>query len=456
MKRRAKIKKAWYHLTSSLWFVPALMAVGALVLALTLSILDRAVDLHDQEDEGWWLIQSSAESARQILTTIASASATVLGVVFSITIIALQLASTQYSPRVLREFMRDRGSQIVMGTFIATFVYALVMARTVRDDENGLYFVPIIGLTAGILLALGSIAALIYFINHIAESIQAANLIATLATATIPLVDRAFPGSCGQPAEDLHAPDPPGAPVPAPLTGYIQVIEADDLLELARRHDAVIEMQVTIGDFIAEGAELALVYAATAPDEDFQRDLHGFVAIGRRRTLQQDLAFGVRQISDIAVKAMSPSINDPTTALTCLDHCGVILRRMAMRPDPVARRAGADGRLRVVVHGSTFESVAWAVFTPMRVYASGDPAVVLRLLDVLGATAKIVDTDDRRDVIWNHVRLIGEAADQGLQGTMEREMVNERILSLGRVLGRRAQPLLLSLRRDERADAPAG
>ncbi len=455
MKRTATIRKAWYNITSSLWFVPAVMAVGAVVLAMALTLLDRALDLHDPDEEGWWLIQSSAESARQILTTVASASATVLGVVFSITIIALQLASTQYSPRVLREFMRDRGSQIVMGTFIATFVYALVVARAVRDDENGLYFVPIISLSAGILLALASIAALIYFINNIAETIQASNLIASLATATIPLVDQWFPGTCGRPVETPDALAPTSVTVAAFQTGYIQVIEADELLELAEDHEVVIEMRPTIGEFIVEGAELARVHGATVPDEAFVRDVCGLVAIGRRRTLQQDVEFGVRQIIDIGVKAMSPSINDPTTALNCLDHCAAILRKMAARPDPVPQRAGKDGKLRVVVRGSTFESVAWLIFAPMRVYASGDPNVVLRLLDVLELTGEIVDTDDRRDVLWRHARMIAEAADQELRGVMERDMVNSRIRSLGRVVRREAQPLLLSPGHGERAGALA-
>ncbi len=451
MKRTATFRKAWYNLTSSLWFVPALMAVGAIVLALSLTLLDRAVDLYDPSDEGWWLIQSSAESARQILTTVASASATVLGVVFSITIIALQLASTQYSPRVLREFMRDRGSQIVMGTFIATFVYALVVARAVRDDEEGLYFVPIISLSGGILLALGSIAALIYFINHIAENIQASNLIASLAKSTIPLVDRGFPGSCGRPVEHPVALDSSGVQVPAFQTGYVQVIEADELLELATGHDVVIEMKTTIGEFVVEGAEMARVHGAKAPNEAFVRDLCGLVAIGRRRTLQQDLEFGVRQITDIAVKAMSPSINDPTTALNCLDHCTAILRRMAERHDPVPHRAGKDGRLRVVVRGSTFESVASLIFTPLRVYASSDPSVVLRLLEVLEKTGEVVDADDRRDLLWRHARMIAEAADEELRGAMERELVNARMRALGRTLRRDAQPMLLSSWRGEHA-----
>jgi uncharacterized membrane protein len=444
MRPTARIRSMWYNITASLWFVPTLMAFASIVAAVVFVSLDRVLDLHDTSDEAWWLIQSSAGSARQILTTIASTTATVLGVVFSITIIALQLASTQYSPRVLREFMRDRGSQVVMGTFISTFTYAILVARTVRDADEELHFVPIISLNVGILLSLATIAALIYFINHIAESIQVANLVATLGRATVPLVDAGFPGRCGRAVLEPPALDEfRCSSVLAPRSGYLQVIEADHMLEVATRNDMVIEMNATIGDFVAEGAAIARVYGTTALDDRILNDVQENISIGRRRTLQQDAAYGIRQIVDIAVKAMSPSINDPTTALICVDHLGVILRRLATRSDTVPYRADATGRLRLVVQGLTFGSALSQVFTPLRVYARKDPDVVLRLLTVLRRVAEEAPEESRRELLWREAEMLARAADRELEGEFEREMVNERLRALGIELRREPASILL-------------
>jgi uncharacterized membrane protein len=444
MQSTARIRSMWYNITASLWFVPTLMAFAAIVTAAVFVAMDRVFDLHDTSEEAWWLIQASAGSARQILTTIASTTATVLGVVFSITIIALQLASTQYSPRVLREFMRDRGSQVVMGTFISTFTYAILVARTVRDTDEELYFVPIISLNFGILLSLASIAALIYFINHIAESIQVANLVATLGKATVPLVDAGFPGNCGRALEEPPALDGFScSSVPAPRSGYLQVIEADQLLDFATRHDIVIEMVMTIGDFVGEGAEIARLHGATALDEHIVSEVQQYVSIGRRRTLQQDAAYGIRQIVDIAVKAMSPSINDPTTALICVDHLGVILRRMAMTRDVVPHRADSRGRLRLVLSGLTFGSALSQSFTPLRVYARKDPDVVLRLLTVLRRVAESAPEESRRELLWREAGMLVRAADRELEGEFEREQVNERLRELGGELRQEPASMLL-------------
>ncbi len=445
MRKIAQIRKVWYNATSSLWFVPALMAAGAVALAFGLTALDTQLQLGDQEAEGWGVLQSSASAARDILTTIASTSATVLGVVFSITIIALQLASTQYSPRVLREFMRDTGSQVVMGTFIATFIYSLLAARSVRDLDEGIYFVPVLTLAGGILLALASVVALIYFINHIAESIQVSNLVAQLGRATLPLVDVAFPKEVGRPVT-----------APASLTGhnsvviesqesgYIQVIEAEALLALAEKHDLLFEFLHRVGDFVADGEPLLRVAPRQGISRELIDEIHGLIALGRRRTLQQDAEFGVRQIADIAVKAMSPSINDPTTAMLCLDWFGALLRRIGERADPVPVRADAANRPRLVIHGTSFSSMLWLMFTPLRVYAAKDPNVVIRMLEVLRQPATLIRSEERRNWVWTHAVHIAEAADHSLRGELERSLFNERLSDLARLLQRDPVPSMLS------------
>ena len=432
------------YLGSTLWFVPVVMVAGALLLAFGLIEVDRRIAWFETRDKLPWIFHGGANSARDLLSAIASSSITVMGVVFSITIVALTLASTQYTPRVLRNFMRDRGNQVVIGVLTGTYAYAMLVMRSVRSVEEGT-FVPTLAVTVGLLLALVTTGAIIYFINHMAESIQAANIIQRAAEATTPLLVPRYPDGVGTALDGAAPPDAArGGVIRADRSGYVRYVDGDALLALARRHDLVIRIETEPGDFLLEGTTLAVLHPAGA-DDALARAVCAAVELGPERTLQQDAEFGIRQIMDIAVKALSPGINDPTTAVTCVDQLGVLLARAAAHPDPSPWRGETDGRLRLVLRGQTFESLGSNAIDQIRQHAERDVAVTLRLIHLFDALGRVTPDEARREILWQQASMVAGSADRGVKARHDRETVNDYLRRAADALGRDATPLLLKL-----------
>ncbi len=253
----SKVKQMWSSLRGSFWFVPSLIVAANIAFAVALVQADSA------GTRPWmarWprLFGAGAEGARQMLSTIAGSMMTVVGVTFSMTLVALTLASSQYTSRILRNFMRDRVTQVTLGIFAGIFTYCLIVLRTIRSgDESGL--VPSLAVFFGVILAIGGIAVLIFFIHHIALSIQASNIIASVAAETMEAVDRLFPEKFGQGGfdgdEDEALPPLPERrwqAVPAPGDGYLQSVDDGALLRLAREHKTIVRMERGIGDFVVK------------------------------------------------------------------------------------------------------------------------------------------------------------------------------------------------------------
>ena len=430
------------YLGSTLWFVPGVMVVGALLLAYGLIELDRRLAWFETSDKLPWIFHGGANSARDLLSAIASSSITVMGVVFSITIVALTLASTQFTPRVLRNFMRDRGNQVVIGILTGTYAYAMLVMRSVRSVDEGT-FVPTIAVTAGLLLALVTTAAIIYFINHMAESIQAASIIHRAAEATKPLLVPRYPDGVGTALPAGAAPGPGrGGEVRATRSGYVGYVDGDALLGIADRHDLVVRIDNEPGDFVLEGAPLAIVHPAPV-DDRLARAIRDAVVLGEERSLQQDAEFGMRQIMDIAVKALSPGINDPTTAVTCVDHLGALLALAARHPDPSPWRGDGEGRLRLVLRGQTFESLCGNAIDQIRQHAERDVAVTLRLIRLVEAVGRVTPDEERREILWRQVAMLAASAARSVKAHDDRETVNAYLRRAADALGRDAAPHLL-------------
>lgn len=347
-----RLKQFWIEVHTSLWFLPALMVVGAVLLALGL------VETEGLVGEQWlarWprLFGAGVEGSRGLLSAIAGSMITLTGVIFSITIVALTLASSQYTPRILRNFMRDRTNQFVLGFFVGVFAYCIIVLRTLRGTDEG-NFVPSLAVLGGIALALASIGVLILFIHHIATSIQANAIISTAARETIEVVRRLFPQELGDDEDEDEdavwaSVDQAWQPVASTRSGYIQNVDADGLLAFAQRHGAVVRMACGIGEFVVERAPLVWLQSAVTIDPDATGKLPGLYAIGDFRTIEQDAEFGIRQIVDIALKALSPGINDTTTAVTCVDYLGTILAAAArQRIDGLGASQGSP------VHGASW------------------------------------------------------------------------------------------------------
>jgi len=335
---------------SGFWAIPSLFVVAAVVLSLLLVRLDRSLSTSLRYTFG-----AGPDGAREVLSAITTAMITFTGLVFSITIVVLQLTSSQFSPRVLRTFLRDRQSQAALGVFVATFVYAVMVLRTVNGLDDDV-FVPAVATTVGLLLLLVSVGVFVFYIHHIATSIQVSSIICAIGDETRAAISGRFPAGTDAPPDAGPRALPVGLPslvLRAPCSGVVTGVDEQRLVQLAREADVVLRSGVHLGDYVPEGAALLEVLgeagalAAEAVQECYQQ--------GRDRSLQQDVAFGFRQLVDIAQRALSPGINDPTTAAQTLDELHDLLRRLSTRPLRTGVHVDDDGAVRLVVPAETLE-----------------------------------------------------------------------------------------------------
>jgi len=413
----------WAHVTGSLWFVPGIIVFGAMLLAAGMVELSAAVN---QEMLARWprIFGAGAESSRSMLSAIAGSMITVAGVTFSITMVAVTQASSQYTPRILRNFMRDRANQMVLGIFVGIFAYCLVVLRTIRGEDEGA-FVPSLAVLVGVLLAIVGIAVLIFFVHHIATTLQASEIISRIAREAIRVGERLFPEDAREEPPDPE-PDrvlagvPPDRwrPVPAPATGYIQRVENEAGLRLLRRCGLVLRVERTVGEFVV--ADLPVAWYAphpgpvpdTSDEEEAPRDLPGSLAslyaVSEYRTIDQDPGFGIRQLVDIALKALSPGVNDTTTAVTCVDYLGAILVGLAGRRIEPSRR-GEDGVVRIVAPRPTFESLLREACDEIRQNAGANVSVLGRALEMLETVGGAAPTAGRRRAVLEQIELMHQA-----------------------------------------------
>lgn len=418
-------RSLWSDWRASFWFVPTVLVLGAVAGAVGLIEVDVRFDTRVIQ---LWprFFGVGADGARGTLTAIATAMMTVAGVVFSITVVALSLASSQYSPRVLRNFIRDRPTQIVLGVFVGVFAYCLVVLRTIRGADEG-PFVPPLATIGGVLLAFTGIGFLIYFIHHIALAIQASHILATAAAETLHAVDDVFPEDLGVGEDDAQAEgDAPLAAgdawhvVPAQRTGYLQRLDTDTLLTVACTHELVVRMECGIGAFLIEGLPLATVAGPSPPDARAVCELQEAYTVNRQRSVEQDVAFGMQQIVDVALKALSPGINDTTTAVMSVDYLTAILTRLARRRFPAPWRYAA-GTLRVLACGPTFPALLALAWDPIRRNAAGNVTVLAHLLGALEILAGQTASPTRRRALLQQVRHVDEVVQRSIEAPADRQ-----------------------------------
>jgi uncharacterized membrane protein len=417
----------WLRLTHGLWFVPAVVTGACMALALALIQLDTWIT---QDLEQAWprLFGAGASAARSMLSAVATSMITVAGVVFSITIVALSLASSQYSPRVLRNFMGDRPTQAVLGLFVGVFAYCLVVLRSIRSPDEGPGFMPSLAVVGGVALSLLAVAVLIYFIHHVAASIQAASILQHIAHDTRGAIDRLFPQELGHPAtpaavvaglDDLA---PPWHPVHAHRSGYLVSVDEERLLGFARQHRCVVRMACPVGDFVVEGGVLVEVHGQ-GPVSAAQGDaLRAAFSVGAQRDVHQDVGFGLQQLVDVALRALSPGINDHTTAIMCIDRLGALLARLARRGMPDPRRS--DGEvLRVIAARADFDSLLSLALDAVTEHSHGDTQVLARLLWALDTIERCTDDAGRRTALLLRLSLVQETIGRSVQSPIQRQQL---------------------------------
>ena len=426
-----KLKQFWCNLRGSFWFLPSLIVAGSVAVAV---VLIQADTTGSGQWQARWprLFGASAAGARGMLSTIAGSMMTVVGVTFSMVLVTLALASSQYTSRILRNFMRDRVTQVVLGIFAGIFTYCLIVLRTIRGgDVTG--FIPSVAVAFGVVLAINGIGALIFFIHHIAASIQASSIIASVAEETLVAVDRLFPQKLGQaPVDDdedqspLPLPERNWQAVPAPVNGYIQSVDHATFLRLAREHQTIVRMERGIGEFVVQNTTLAWLALEVPPEPELIAALQAAYSIHRHRTVEQDAAFGIRQLVDMALRALSPGINDTTTAVMCVDYLTAILARLAVRSIPASHRF-EEGELRVITIGPTFADLTAESFDQIRVSAKGNVAVMLRLLDAIEIITGLTASAGRRRTLREQMDWIAELAARTIESPRDRTRFEQRL-----------------------------
>ncbi|WOD38439.1 DUF2254 domain-containing protein [Nodosilinea sp. E11] len=428
--KHIKLSKFWDNLRSSYWFLPTLMAVGAIALAFGLLAIDRSdsIDISALS----WIYQGGADGAREVLSVIAGSMVTVAATAFSITIVALQLASSHFGPRLLRNFMQDQGNQIVLGTFIATFIYCLLVLRTIRGEDHE-PFVPQLSVTVGVLLAMASIGVLIYFIHHASTIIQVSHVIADVSHDLEQVTNRLFPEALGQEIDqqgestrDMPTDfDATAQPVQAKKTGYLQGIEDDVLMQVACDENLLLQVKAYPGAFIIEGGPLVMAYPANRVTQSVGDRINQAFVLGHELTKQQNVAFPIEQLVEIALRALSPAINDPFTAIRCIDQLADGLARLASREFPSPYRYDQSHNLRVIAAPVKFETLANTAFNQIRQYGSTDTVVIGRLLAAIAAIAPFTRHFKQRHILQQHVEAIWHSSQQSLTHQRDLETIEK-------------------------------
>ena len=393
---RVKLAQWRDALTTGFWFVPTVMTVLAAILAFLLVAADQRLDPGTESTLGW-AYSGGAEGARSLLSTIAGSMITAASVTFSLASVALSIASQQYGSRVLRNFMRDRITQVLLGTFVSTFIYCVLVVRTIRGTNAAGGFVPAIAVTVAIALSVVSLILLIFFIHHISSSIQASSIVNMIGKEMVRSIPQLYPSEVGTALPGEQAGDAKLAAEMAELkatgSGYVQAIDMESAMELARGQDAVLRLIAQPGDYVVCGSQLAAVYPASAATPEMAAAVNEAWLLGPQRTPAQDVRFTFQQLCEVTIRALSPGINDPFTAIYGIDRLSEGLCLLAERdPVPPLRRDN-EGALRLIADANRFPEIIEAVFAHIAPYARQDAFVLRRLLHA----ADVVSEHVRRD-----------------------------------------------------------
>ncbi len=418
------------------------MAIGAVALAFSTVALDAALADPWLRSHGW-VYAGGGEGASAVLEAIAGSMITIAGVVFSITLVALSLASSQFGPRLLRNFMRDSANQVILGTFVATFLYCLLVLRTIRlgDDPP---VVPHLSVSIAVIMAVASMGVLIYFIHHVSVSIQADEVVAAVSVELNSAIDRLFPDQLGhalsqKPNTHKTATVPDefareAGPVFALQDGYLQLIDADGLMRLTTKEDILVRIEYRPGHYVVAGTPLVYAWPGDRVNDELTTKINSAFILGNQRTPSQDVEFAINQLVEIAVRALSPSVNDPFTAIRCVDRLGSALCRLGQRETPSAYRHDDEDKLRVIAPPDTFPGILNAAFNQIRQFARNCVAVTIRLLETLSAISYSTHRPEDRVALRRHGDMILRGARTAIPEQEDLYEIEDRYRSLIQLL----------------------
>ena len=422
----------WQAVRASYWFVPSIMTALAIALGALMVWLDSG-PLANLFDGVAWYQQSKPAGAREVLSAIASSAITVAGVAFSITIVAISFAANQYGPRILTNFMSDRGNQVTLGTFISTFVYCIVVLRTIYSGDTD--FVPQLAIVVALLLAFASTAMLIFFIHHVPHSIHVNTVLAGVGRQLVHSIEKRFPACIGDPpeqsdkdrshfaqiAESHFASAGDWKEIDCLSNGYLQAVDKERILSIATDHDLVVRMERSPGEFLYRGQVLFRVSPADRVSDEVRDELRGSWSVGNSRTPSQDQMFLIDELVEIAARALSTGVNDPYTAITCVDWLTAGAAEIARRREPSPYRLDDDGNLRVVAPSSSFALHIARGFGRLRPYAAKDVNAAAHVLSQCAILAYDCESQEQVEVLATEAeQLIGLATEANRGASLER------------------------------------
>jgi uncharacterized membrane protein len=420
-----RIRNVIILLRGQLWIIPLILSV--LALALAYWVLAFGASLLDAGDgEFWWLYGGDASSARGLLSSLLSGLMTMFSLVVSVTFVILTLAASQLGPRLIPTFMGDRQIQVVLGLFLGTILYVLVVLRSL-DETLGPEGVPHVAVTIASALTVVCLFALLFYVHKVARAIVADSIVAKVAGDLHRTVREMLPEDA--PAEGT-APEvtlPRARIVSLDRSGYIQVIDYDRLVALACREQALLQVKVRAGHFVLRSGEHVTVHAAHPLGPDAEEVIRSAFVVGDERSPAQDLEHGLRQLVEIALRALSPGINDPYTAIVAVDRLGAALEEIFRRPLQASVLRDADGTVRVIAQRSDVQGLTDAAFDAIRQAARDIPAVLIRLADVLGQLAAVLRPGEARDAVARQLGKLAETAEEARLALCDRQAVLERI-----------------------------
>jgi uncharacterized membrane protein len=424
---------------TSFWFIPSTMVASSSVLASLFLAYDRSYK-DFTPDFLKFIYKTSPESVRALLTTIAGSMITVTSIAFSITVVALSLASSQFGPRLIRNFMSDKGTQSVLGVFVAIFTYCLLVLQATTSIGTQ-HFIPGLATYFALVLAFAGVGVLIYFIHHVAHSIQADNVIDKVYCQLKLDIERLFP------AQKTQVKDLDNGPLSYSETrysqglksqqdGYIQAIDIERLIQLATENEIKIKVLVKAGDAVVKGFTLMKLGIDDAKEQPDEQTLLACIMVGAKRTPIQDPEFAINQLVEIAVRALSPGINDPFTAITCTDKLCAILCALTQRTYPPSKHKDQQGTIRVITHAFQFSQLAHSAFNQIRQYAEGSVAVTIRLLESLQLIADLVSEQDQREFVEQQRDMIAQASERQSLCKQDKQDIEQRLKQISESLGK--------------------
>lgn len=437
---KKKILNFWESIRTSFWFLPAMMSLLAVLLSVVSIFYDEKIP-RAESLPGWLTYKGDLEGARVLLSTIAGSMITVAGVTFSITIVALALTSSQLGPRLLRNFMSDMKNQVVLGTFIATYLYCLLVLRSIGGPA-GEIFIPHISLALAMVMAVASLGVLIYFIHHISISIQADNVIALVFEDIESIFGRHFSKN-----EDAFKREESSAMPPESYeqgrkkysfwiqkSGYIKDIDVEAVFSFSKEVDGIIKIEHRPGDYILPGKPLLHIFTPKDLEEKKVQSLKQCFLLGEDRSSEHDNEFAIKQLVEIALRALSPGINDPFTAITCIDRLSTALILFMENANNAPYIYDENGNLRVIENLTTFDGVVNAAFNQIRQIASHNPAIVIRLLERIKDVALLAKSRSHKDTLLEHAALIKNNAHEKIQEKWDLRDIDERYKNAVKVL----------------------